>query len=173
MKQALPIVLALALAACSAQGSDQNPRDRKGADGVLTWRAVTQADGQAAFLSRPGAAPDVVLWCRDGARVVIRAHVFADPSPQPDLRLTTKGGLLNFENVRRQGGIRDGDRQLVEGGISLTDLKVQAVLIAADAFVLQSGADTYDVKNADPTGVLAGFIATCSQAKALSQKSNK
>jgi hypothetical protein len=163
MKHLLPTFVCLTLAACSQAGSDQNPRDRKGVEGALTWRAVNQADSQAAFLSRPGAAPDVVLWCRDDAKIVLRAHVFETPAPQPDLSLTTKGGMMVFADVRRQGGVRAGDRKLVEGSASLMDPKVQAVLTAADQFVLQTGEDKYQVQDSDPNGILVPFITNCSQ----------
>ena len=164
MRRFLSGILALTSVACSPAGSDQNPRDRQGNEGALTWRAVSQSDGQAAFLSRPGAAPDVVLWCRDGEHVVLRAHVFEAPSPQPDLRLTTSTGTVVFTSVRRQGGVRDGDRKLVEGTTSLADPKVQAVLVSANQFALQSGEDKYEVDNADPAGILASFVGICSGA---------
>jgi hypothetical protein len=158
------ILIALATAACSPQGRDQNPRDRQGSEGASTWRVVNQSDGQAAFLSRPGAAPDLVLWCRDDQKIVLRAHVFDNPAPQPDLRLTTKGGVMVFSGVRRQGGVRDGDRKLVEGTGLLTDPKVQAVLLAADQLVLQSGTQSFDMTATDPNSVLAGFVAKCTQS---------
>jgi hypothetical protein len=167
------MLLALATAACSPQGRDQNPRDRQGSDGASTWRVVNQSDGQAAFLSRPGAAPDLVLWCRDDQKIVLRAHVFENPAPQPDLRLTTKGGVMVFADVRRQGGVREGDRKLVEGTGLLTDPKVQPVVMAADQLALQSGAETFDVTAADPNKVLPEFVAKCTQpfgAKSFNKK---
>jgi hypothetical protein len=168
MRYWLITVLAFCLSACSQADGDQNPRNRKGGEGTLTWRAVNQADGQAAFLSRPGAAPDVVLWCKDGAKIVIRAHVFENPASQPDLRLTTQGGVMVFENVRRQGGVRDGDRQLVEGSAGLKDPKILAVLAAADQFVLQAGGDKYEVQASDPNRILAPFVAACKQVNSAS-----
>ena len=163
MKSLALALLMMSLAACSPQGDQQNPRDRQGVDGALTWRLVSQSDSQAAFLSRPGAAPDIVLWCRDGAKIVLRAHIFDTPAPRPDLQITTTGGVLVLTDVRRQGGVRAGDRQLVEGSGAISDPRVRAVLIAADNFVLKSGADTYQVESADPAGILEGFITSCAQ----------
>jgi hypothetical protein len=166
MKSTFAIVFALLAAACSPSDRDQNPRDRKGVEGALTWRAVTQADGDAAFLSRPSAAPDVVLWCRDGSKIVLRAHVFENPALTPDLRMTTAGGVIVFENVRRQGGVRAGDRTLVEGAAPLADPKVRAILAGAAQFDLQTGDDKYTVQDADPNSILPSFIASCSQTNA-------
>lgn len=165
-------LMLLTAGACSPQGSDQNPRNRQRNEGALTWRAVTQTDGQAAFLSRPGAAPDIVLWCRDGENLVLRAHIFESPAQRPNLSIKTKGGSVVFTDVRRQGGVRDGDRKLVEGTTSLAGPKVYAVLIAANQFALQSGEDIYQVDNADPAGILTGFVARCS-GKMLPQPPNR
>jgi hypothetical protein len=156
------IILALAtLSACTPAGSRDNPRDRTGADGALTWRVVAQADGQAAFLSRPGAAPDLVLWCRDTGQMTLRAHVFEDPAAQPDLIMKTDGGMIAFTNVRRQGGVRAGDRKLVEGSVIATDGKLPAVLNGATTLTVTSGGVDYSAKQTDPTGILPAFTAAC------------
>ncbi len=169
MKRVACFVLLLVAVACSPQGSAQNPRDRQAGEGALTWRVVRQSDGQAAFLSRPGAAPDVVLWCRGGENLILRAHVFENPTQTPDLQLRTKGGNLIFADVRRQGGVRAGDRKLVEGTTTLRDPKVQAVLVVAGQFALQSGVDKYEVDNADPAGILSEFVTKCSSASPKAQ----
>jgi hypothetical protein len=161
MKQGFPFVIMLALCACSPSGSRDDPRDRTGADGALTWRVVAQADGQAAFLSRPGAAPDLVLWCRNTGQMTLRAHVFENPVAQPDLIMKTQGGSIAFTNVRRQGGVRAGDRKLVEGSVMLTDANLPAVLNGAGNLTVTSGGVVYSATQADPTGILPPFTAAC------------
>jgi hypothetical protein len=161
MRRAISVLALVCLCACTPAGSDDNPRDRKGNAGALTWRSVSQTDGQAAFLSRPGAAPDIVIWCRMGSRPKLRAHIFEHPSPQPNMTMTSRAGTFSFVEVRRQGGVRKGDRTLVEGDIAIDDTKALAVLKAANQFVLQSGDETYDVKDTDPDNILSGVIEKC------------
>jgi hypothetical protein len=161
MRRTLIILALAALSACTPAGSRDDPRDRTGAAGVLTWRLVAQDGGQAAFLSRPGAAPDLVLWCRDTGMLTLRAHIFEAPSAQPDLLMTTKGGSIAFTNVRRQGGVRAGDRKLVEGSVMLTDATLPAVLNGAGNLTVTSGGMVYSAKQADPTGILPPFSAAC------------
>lgn len=163
MKAAACLCVAVLLAACGA-GDDGNPRDRTGSSGPPTWRIVADGAGSAAFLSRPGAAPDVVVWCRGDGRATVRAHVFERPADQPDLSLTTSGGIIVLEGVRRQGALRDGGRALVEGSVSMRDPKVQAVLAAASSTALTSRGVEWSAGNADPEGVMAGFAARCSEA---------
>lgn len=152
----------LAISACSPSGSDGNPRDRIGdANAAAKWGVVQQGDGLAAFLARPGTAPDLVFWCRDGTEMVARAHVFKAPSQTPDLSLTTATGGILFEKVRRQGGVREGDRTLVEGFTTLQDPKINTVLSGANSVTLRSGAETYIANNADVDGVMTGFAAQC------------
>jgi hypothetical protein len=161
MRHSLPFFIMLALCACSPAGSGDNPRDRKGETGALTWRVVAQPDGQAAFLSRPGAAPDLVLWCKDNGLMTLRAHVFENPAAQPDLVMNTDGGSITFQNVRRQGGVRAGDRKLVEGSVITADGKFPEALRGAVNLQVSSGGVTYNAKDADPTGVLPAFAAAC------------
>jgi hypothetical protein len=161
MKQSLSLFIILVMCACSPAGSGGNPRDRTGEVGALTWRVVVQPEGQAAFLSRPGAAPDLVLWCKDNGMMTLRAHVFDNPAAQPDLVMTTDGGSITFQNVRRQGGVRAGDRKLVEGSVITADGKLPEALRGAVNLQVSSGGVTYNAKEADPTGVLPAFAAAC------------
>jgi hypothetical protein len=158
-----PLIVAFGLiAACSPPGNQQDPRDAKSASqGAVTWRVVAQSDGQAAFLSRPGSAPDVVIWCRNKDEITLRAHVFKAPDANPDLRLETAGGVMEFTNVRRQGGVRAGDRTLVEGTGALHDRKIAPLLEATDQLALKSGRETYHAQNADPNKVMSGFVVAC------------
>jgi hypothetical protein len=172
MRQGFPLAVLLALCACSPAGSGDNPRDRKGADGKLTWRVVAQADGQAAFLSRPGAAPDLVLWCRDTGQMTLRAHVFENPAAQPDLIMNTTGATIVFQNVRRQGGVRAGDRELVEGSVITSDGKLPLALLGAGTLQVTSGSEDYSAKDTDPNGVLPAFTAACTN-RPPPEKANK
>jgi hypothetical protein len=168
MKRLAAIALAT-LCACSPAGSGDNPRDRKGAEGKLTWRIVAEGGGHAAFLSRPGAAPDLVLWCRDNGLLTLRAHIFEDPKAQPDLRFFTLGGAIAFDKVRRQGGVRAGDRKLVEGSVPSSDPKLVPVLLAAANFKVTSSGVDYDVTDSDPTNILPQFATACA-AQPISSK---
>jgi hypothetical protein len=162
MMRAILLLATCALCACLPQANKQDPRDRLGApDGVVTWRAVAQVDGHAAFLSRPGSAPDLVLWCRDSREITLRAHVFVTSVPNPDLTLSTKGGTMVFTSVRRQGGVRAGDRILVEGTGPLDDPKIGPLLGGAGELALTSGTETYRANAADPNTILPGFVAAC------------
>jgi hypothetical protein len=163
MRSACAIFAALALCACSQAGSSDDPRAREGETGPLTWRIVSQTDGQAAFLSRPGAAPDLVLWCRSDGQVTLRAHVFESPTANPDLTLDTDGGTVAFQNVRRQGGVRETDRKLVEGSVISSDGKLPQVLMGATNLTLRSGDVSYRAENTDSSGVLPAFTAACTQ----------
>jgi hypothetical protein len=160
------------IAACSPAGSDQDPRDRKGQEGALTWRAVAQADGQAAFLSRPGAAPDLVLWCNDSGLLTLRAHVFENPQATPDLKLQTDGGLIAFANVRRQGGVRETDRKLVEGNVALSDGKLPDILRGAANLTVTSGSADFTAKDTDPSNILPAFTQACA-SQLQTQKATK
>lgn len=156
------LLLALAmLVACSPASQTDNPRARKGQDGALSWRVVSGEDGQAAFLSKPGAAPDIVLWCRTNGLVTLRAHIFEAPKPQPNLSLATSGGSLIFNSVRRQGGVREGDRQLVEGSIASSNPNLSAVLLGAANVTITSSGASFQAQNADPDAVLPDFVADC------------
>jgi hypothetical protein len=163
MKSRCLIIAALGLlVGCSPQSTQQNPRDAKGSLGdAVTWRVVAQGDGHAAFLSRPGAAPDLVFWCRDSREITLRAHVFQVPSSTPNLQLQTEGGTMVFTNVRRQGGVRKGDRILVEGAADTQEVKITPLLEAAGQLTLTSGAETYRADGADPNGVMSTFVAAC------------
>jgi hypothetical protein len=162
MRSGLSILALGLITACSPQGNQQDPRDANSASqGAVMWRVVAQNGGHAAFLSRPGSAPDLVIWCRNKDEITLRAHVFKAPDADPDLRLDTAGGSMVFTNVRRQGGVRAGDRMLVEGTGALHDPKIAPVLEAADQLALKSGRETYHAQNADPNKVMAGFVAAC------------
>jgi hypothetical protein len=158
--------------ACSPASNDQDPRDRLGQEGALTWRAVAQADGQAAFLSRPGAAPDLVLWCNDTGLLTLRAHVFENPKAKPDLNMQTDGGMIAFANVRRQGGVRETDRKLVEGNVTMSDLKLPAVLRGAANLTVSSGGVDFTAKGSDPSNILPAFTDACT-AKLINKKATK
>ena len=161
MKYLAFCLLACALGACDPGDKDQNPRDRVGTDGPLSWRLVQQKSGAAAFLSRPGAAPDLVLWCDDQQRITLRAHVFPAPSAQPTLVLTTKAGRVVFQEVRRQGGVRAGDRKLVEGKIGLAEIGVAETILVASDFTLTSGDVDYRAQPVDRGQILPAFVAAC------------
>lgn len=161
MKRLALCLLVFALGACDPGDKDQNPRDRVGSDGPLSWRMVEQKSGAAAFLSRPGAAPDLVLWCDDQQRITLRAHVFPAPSAQPNLVLTTKAGRIAFQEVRRQGGVRAGDRKLVEGKIGLVEKGVAETILAASDFTLTSGDVDYRAQPVDRDQILPAFVTAC------------
>jgi hypothetical protein len=161
MKRLVCLFVLVALGACDPADPDQNPRDRVGTGGPLSWRLVLQKEGAAAFLSRPGAAPDLVLWCDDNGQVTLRAHVFANPSPKPDLVLKTSGGQIGFEQVRRQGGVRASDRKLVEGQIGLDHAGVAETLLAASDLTLTSGGVDFQGVPGDPDKVLPAFVTAC------------
>lgn len=161
MKRLALCLLACAVGACDPGDQDQNPRDRVGSDGPLSWRLVEQKSGAAAFLSRPGAAPDLVLWCDDQQRITLRAHVFPAPSAQPNLVLTTKAGRIAFQEVRRQGGVRAGDRKLVEGKIGLVEKGVAETILAASDFTLTSGDVDYRAQPVDRDQILPAFVTAC------------
>jgi len=161
MKRLALCLLVFALGACDPGDQDQNPRDRVGSDGPLSWRLVEQKSGAAAFLSRPGAAPDLVLWCDDQQRITLRAHVFPAPSAQPNLVLTTKAGRIAFQEVRRQGGVRAGDRKLVEGKIGLVEKGVVETILAASDFTLTSGDVDYRAQPVDRDQTLPAFVTAC------------
>ncbi|MCA3695062.1 hypothetical protein [Aquidulcibacter sp.] len=161
MKRLALCLLVFALGACDPGDQDQNPRDRVGSDGPLSWRLVEQKSGAAAFLSRPGAAPDLVLWCDDQQRITLRAHVFPAPSAQPNLVLTTKAGRIAFQEVRRQGGVRAGDRKLVEGKIGLVEKGVVETILAASDFTLTSGDVDYRAQPVDRDPILPAFVTAC------------
>lgn len=163
MKRIVLLLLACALGACDPGDQDQNPRDRVGSEGPLSWRLVQQNSGAAAFLSRPGAAPDLVLWCDDQQRITLRAHVFPAPAVQPNLVLTTKAGQIAFKEVRRQGGVRDGDRKLVEGQISLAEPGAVETILAASDFTLTSGDVDYRAQPVDRDQILPAFVTSCRQ----------
>ncbi len=163
MKRLAIFLVACTLGACDPGDKDQNPRDRVGSDGPLSWRLVQQKSGAAAFLSRPGAAPDLVLWCDDQKRVTLRAHVFPAPSTQPNLVLVTKSGRIIFQEVRRQGGVRDGDRKLVEGKIDLSEKGVAETILGASDFTLTSGDVDYRAQPVDRDNILPAFVTACRQ----------
>jgi hypothetical protein len=161
MKRLALCLLVCALGACDPGDKDQNPRDRIGSDGPLSWRLVEQQSGAAAFLSRPGAAPDLVLWCDDQQRLTLRAHVFPAPSAQANLVLQTKAGRIAFQEVRRQGGVREGDRKLVEGKIGLVEKGVVETILAATDFTLTSGDVDYRAQPVDRDQILPAFVTAC------------
>jgi hypothetical protein len=163
MKRLLGLLVLLGLSACDPADTDKNPRDRVGSGGPLSWRLVEQNKGAAAFLSRPGAAPDLVLWCDGKGQVTLRAHVFANPSPNPDLVLKTSGGQIGFEQVRRQGGVRASDRKLVEGQIGLDRAGVAETILAANDLTLTSGGVDYKGVPGDPDNVLPAFVTACTK----------
>ena len=161
MKRLALCLLVCALGSCDPGDTDQNPRDRIGSEGPLSWRLVEQKAGAAAFLSRPGAAPDLVLWCDDQQLITLRAHVFPAPEAQPTLVLTTKAGRIAFQEVRRQGGVRAGDRKLVEGKIGLAEIGVAETILAASDFTLTSGDVDYRAQPVDRDQILPAFVAAC------------
>jgi hypothetical protein len=163
MKRFACLLVLMAIGACDPGDTDQDPRDRVGTGGPLSWRLVEQNKGAAAFLSRPGAAPDLVLWCDGKGQVTLRAHVFANPSPTPDLILKTSGGQIGFEQVRRQGGVRASDRKLVEGQIGLDRAGVAATILAASDLTLTSGGVDYQGVPGDPDNVLPAFVTACTK----------
>ncbi len=167
MKRFASCLLVCALSACDPGDTDQNPRDRIGSEGPLSWRLVEQKAGAAAFLSRPGAAPDLVLWCDDQQLVTLRAHVFPAPEARPTLVLTTKAGRIAFREVRRQGGVRAGDRKLVEGKIGLADIGVAEAILAASDFTLTSGDVDYRAQPVDRDQILPAFVTACRKERPI------
>jgi hypothetical protein len=162
------VALGLLATACSPAETGDNPRDRKGGGGQAAWYVVAQDEGHAAFLAKPGTAPDLVLWCRNDGFMTLRAHVFDAPSANPNLTMTTSGGTLAFTQVRRQGGVRAGDRKLVEGRVALTDPSVAAIVQGAAKVTVTSGSETFAVQDADPNTQLPPFAQACASGpKAL------
>jgi hypothetical protein len=155
--------LALGCAAgCTPEATPGDPRARTGSEGPATWRLVAEGAGRAAFLSRPGAAPDLVLWCRGDATLTARAHGPARPDAPADLALITAAGTVRFTNVRRQGGLNDPARALTEGMVRL-DPGVIATLGGAQTgklTIVREG-NTSLYPDADPDQVLEGFLAAC------------
>jgi hypothetical protein len=173
MRAIVCVLASMLLVGCSPAGSSDNPRDRKGEAGALTWRSVIDETGQAAFLSRPGSAPDLVLWCGANRVLTLRAHVFEAPSAMPDLSMRTNGGIISFENVRRQGGVRAGDRKLVEGTVSLSDPKLGPILLAASDLTVMSGGATFQAKNADPANILPAFNSACAALQSNAKEKSR
>jgi hypothetical protein len=147
--------------ACTQAAAPGNPRDRVGADAPPTWRIVAEGGAQAAFLSRPGAAPDLVLWCRGDGRITLRAHVFERPEGAPTLIWDSPQGPVAFEAVRAQGGMREADRKLVEGSVAVTPGTLARLVAAKDSVLVRSGADSWQALQADPDQVMEGFTRAC------------
>lgn len=164
-------LLALASGGCQpggagaggAGGETGDPRDRTGAAGPSRWGVIARPDGTAAaFLARPGAAPDLVLWCRGDGTATLRAHVFKDPAASPDLVLDSPQGAVTFTAVRAQGGLRAGSSTLVEGAVDLTVADTRARLAAATPEVtVRSSGTVWQAPAADPDGVMQAFVAGC------------
>lgn len=173
--RALAAVLVLALAGCEAPGGPDDPRDRVGGDGPPTWRLVAQGAEQAAFLSRPGAAPDLVLWCRGDGVIRLRAHVFDRPGPAPGLVLVGPGGQIVFEGVRAQGAIRDGGRTLVEGAAPATPEAIAILTAGASAPSVSAGpaSPVWTTQEADPDAIIPGFAQGCAGGPAAAADTGK
>lgn len=167
---AVPLAAALALALAAgcgntaAGGTPGNPRDRTGAQAPPTWRIVAEGSAQAAFLARPGAAPDLVLWCRGDGRITLRAHVFDSPGATPDLVWDSPAGPVTFEAVRAQGGMRADDRKLVEGSTAATADTAARLAAARDGVAVRSGPVVWRAEGADPGAVMDGFTRRCAGA---------
>lgn len=162
MKRSLALVALVTLSACTPAGSRDDPRDRKGdVAAAPVWGVVRQTDGIAAFLARPGSAPDLVLWCRNNAEMTLRAHVFQSPPEEAGLFMVTPLARDIFLSVRQQGGVRKGDRTLVEGVGRLPDPNFQTMIAGADKVELRSGTETYRADKADPNKVMPGFVSAC------------
>lgn len=146
-----------------AAGDGSDPRNRTGSEGPSRWGVIARPDGTAAaFLARPGAAPDLVLWCRGDGTATLRAHVFTDPAPAPDLVLDSPSGPVTFTGVRAQGGLRAGSSTLVEGAVDLKAGDARARLAAATGDVtVRSGGVVWQAPAADPAAVMEAFVAGC------------
>lgn len=165
------VLLALAAGSCGpgaggGAGDSRDagdPRDRAGREGPSRWGVIARPDGTAAaFLARPGAAPDLVLWCRGDGSATLRAHVFEEPAASPDLILDSPQGPVTFSAVRAQGGLRTGSSTLVEGAVDLTVADTRARLAAATAAVtVRSGGTVWQAPAADPDAVMQAFVAGC------------
>jgi hypothetical protein len=156
------LATALTAGACgNPAGAPDNPRDREGAAAPPTWRIVAEGGAQAAFLSRPGAAPDLVLWCRGDGRITLRAHVFERPDAAPTLIWDSPQGAVAFEAVRAQGGMRADDRKLVEGSVAASADTLARLMAGKDTVLVRSGADSWQALQADPQGVMPGFTRAC------------
>jgi hypothetical protein len=149
------------LCACGPSTDTKDPRARQGSGGALAWRHLSQIDGQAAFLARPGRAPDLVLWCRDRQSLTLRAHGFKNVSARPDLQLTSAAGVVLFEDVRAQGGVRVNDRKLVEGRLALSPTHRAIVGKASAGLTLQSGTEIYRAHTPDSATALEQFLSAC------------
>lgn len=156
--------LAVLLGACSPAGDPANPRDRAGSEGPSTWRLVAGGEGQAAFLSKPGAAPDIVLWCRGDGAMTVRVHVFKRDRAVTTLALSGKDGEKSLElgEARIQGAVRDDGAMLAEVSVSLDQPKADRIgQLLANVRLSPGDGEAWEAPKADPDRVLAGFLKAC------------
>jgi hypothetical protein len=165
--------LVLLLSACSQANDPANPRDRAGSEGPSTWRLVAGGEGQAAFLSKPGAAPDIVLWCRGDGAMTVRAHVFKRDMAVTTLALVGKDGEKSLElgQARIQGAVRDDGAMLAEVSLSLDQQKAERMnQLLANVRLSPGAGEAWQAPKADPERVLAGFLKACVGADSQKQK---
>jgi hypothetical protein len=159
------VLLAALVGACSPASDPANPRDRAGGDGPTTWRLVAGGEGQAAFLSRPGAAPDIVLWCRGDGRLTVRAHVFKRDQPVTRLALLDKTGAVGADlgPARIQGAVRDDGAMLAEASTLLSADRITALTAFLATVRLSGGAAdlVWRADKADPQVIIEPFLQTC------------
>jgi hypothetical protein len=165
--------LAVFLGACSQAEDPANPRDRAGSDGPSTWRLVAGGEGQAAFLSKPGAAPDIVLWCRGDGAMTVRVHVFKRDRAVTTLALSGKDGEKSLElgEARIQGAVRDDGAMLAEVSLNLDQPKADRIgQLLANVRLSPGAGEVWEAPKADPDRVLAGFLKACVGAEGQKQK---
>jgi hypothetical protein len=159
------ILLAVLGAACSPASGPADPRARAGADGPTTWRLVSGAEGQAAFLSRPGAAPDIVLWCRGDGQLTVRVHVFKRDQAVTELALLDKSGAVgtNLGPARIQGAVRDDGAMLAEASTRVAASELATLAGYLTTMRLSGGGPdlVWRASKTDPSGVLEPFLKTC------------
>jgi hypothetical protein len=159
------ILCGIALTVACTPETPDDPRARTGLEGPTTWRLVAGGEGQAAFLSRPGAAPDIVLWCRGDNSLTVRAHVFKRAQAVRELTLLDKAGNpgMALGNARIQGAVRDDGAMLAETNLTIDATKVSALVGYLSTVRLSGGKPDvmWQADKTDPQTVLEPFLKSC------------
>jgi hypothetical protein len=158
--RARALALLLALSACGEGPWEAiDPRDRVGdRSKPATWSLVVSPAGASALLAHPGGAPELVLWCKAGAKTAsLRVHSFTAVSGAA-LILETPEGILTFETPRLQGGLQGSKRALLE-----VDAPIRAFTAMAQ-FRLRYADQDYAGERTDPDGAIGRWTQACGGA---------